>query len=328
MVGDKRKQKIMLTGASGFIGNALRDRLKADGVTYRCAIRKHSPDKDAIPVGGIGPHTQWAKALHGVDSVIHTAARAHIMSDEVPNPLSGYRKVNVEGTLNLASQAAEAGSKRFIFISSIKVNGEQTYPNHPFSEKNVAHPEDPYGVSKHEAEEGLRLIAEQTGMEVVIIRPPLVYGPGVKGNFATLIGLLQKGLPLPLGKTHNIRSLIALDNLVDFIITCIDHPAAANQTFLVSDGEDLSTTKLLRKIAKAYGINSFLLPVPIGLMRLVAKLLGKGAVADRLFGNLQVDSSKARDLLGWKPVVTMDEQLRKMAEGDLMQRRRGRGEKS
>ncbi|MDO7597788.1 MAG: NAD-dependent epimerase/dehydratase family protein, partial [Pseudomonadota bacterium] len=228
-----------------------------------------------------------------------------------------FRRLNVDGTLNLARQAADAGVKRFVFISSIKVNGEMTLVAQPFKADDNFLPTDPYGLSKYEAEQGLLAIAKETGMEVVIIRPPLVYGPGVKANFSAMMKWIDKGLPLPFGTIHNQRSLVALDNLVDFIALCADRKKsykAANEVFLISDGEDVSTTTLLQKVARAFGKKPRLIPVPVGLMIFAAKLIGKGDIANRLFGSLQVDSSKARDLLGWQPVVTMDEQLAKMVE--------------
>jgi nucleoside-diphosphate-sugar epimerase len=311
LVVEKQKYKILVTGANGFVGSALCDRLNAEGYNLRCAVRTPSPDENSIAVGDIGPDTQWDEALHEVDSVIHTAARAHIMKDEVPDPLAEYRKINVDGTLNLARQAAQAGVKRFIFISSIKVNGEQTPLGEPFTPEDTPAPEDPYGISKHEAEQGLQQLAQETGMDVVIIRPPLVYGPGVKGNFASMVRLVEKGIPLPLGAIHNKRSLVALDNLVDLIVTCIDHPAAANQIFLAGDGEDVSTTELLRGVAKAMGKPARLIPVPASILTLGATLLGKKAVAQRLLGSLQVDISKAREVLGWEPVVSVEEGMAK-----------------
>ncbi|WP_291346906.1 NAD-dependent epimerase/dehydratase family protein [Desulfobacula sp.] len=256
----------------------------------------------------------WSKALDGIDVVIHTAASAHIMNDSAADPLAEFRKVNTAGTLKLARQAVAAGVRRFVFISSVKVNGEKTGRQvegvrRSFSEEDVPEPQDAYAVSKYEAEQGLMAIAEETELEVVIIRPPLVYGPGVKANFRLLMKWVQRGVPLPLGAVHNKRSFVALDNLVNFIIHCMDHPKAANEVFLISDEEDVSTTELLQKMARAFGKRSLLLPVPVGLMTFVAGLLGKRNVADRLFGSLQVDSSKARDLLGWKPVVSMDRAL-------------------
>ena len=262
----------------------------------------------------IADSSSWGSALISQDVIIHTAARAHIMKDSVADPLTEYRKVNVDGTLNLARQSAIAGVKRFIFVSSIKVNGEQTAPGQPFQPNDEAKPIDPYGISKWEAERGLQKIAKETGMEVVIIRPPLVYGPGVKGNFANLIKLVRKGLPLPLGAIHNRRSMIALDNLVDLIITCIDHPNAASQVFLASDGQDLSTTQLLQGLAQAMGNPSRLLLMPGALLSLAASVLGKKAVADRLLSSLQVDISKTRDLLSWTPPISVDEGLRRCFE--------------
>jgi nucleoside-diphosphate-sugar epimerase len=245
--------------------------------------------------------------------MVHLAARVHVMRDESLDPLSEFRKSNVEGTLRLATQVAQARVKRFIFISSVKVNGEQTQAGHPFRADDLPAPQDPYGISKLEAEVGLREIARQTGMEVVIIRPPLVYGPGVKANFASMVKWLQRGVPLPLGAVHNQRSLVALDNLVDLIITCIDHPAAANQTFLVSDGEDVSTTELLRRMAAALKAPARLIPVPQYLLEWGATLAGKQAVSQRLFSSLQVDIMSTRKLLGWAPPVSLDQGLAQVA---------------
>lgn len=236
------------------------------------------------------------------------------MKDELADPLSEYRRVNVEGTLNLARQAAAAGIRRFIYISSIKVNGESTPLGKPFVSSTAPAPEDPYGLSKLEAERGLIELVARTGMEVVVIRPPLIYGPGVKGNFASMIKLVEKGLPLPLGAIHNKRSLVGIDNLVDLIIRCIDHPAAANQVFLAGDGEDISTTELLRGVGRAMGKPARLIPVPAGLLQFGATLLGRKAMAQRLLGSLQVDISKTRDLLDWKPPYTVEEGLRRCFE--------------
>jgi nucleoside-diphosphate-sugar epimerase len=276
-------------------------------------VRRHIeiPAAHIVEVQGLDANTNWLATLTNQQVVIHAAARAHIMKDEVSDPLTEYRCVNVDGTLNLARQAAAMGVKRFIFISSIKVNGELTHPGKAFTEEDLAAPEDAYGISKWEAEQGLWQIQRETGMEVVIIRPPLVFGPGVKGNFASMIRLVEKGLPLPLGAIDNQRSLVALDNLVDLIITCIDHPAAANQVFLAGDGEDLSTTELLRGVARAMGKPARLIPVPPSLLMLGATVLGKKAVAQRLLGSLQVDISKARRLLGWQPPVSVEEGLRR-----------------
>jgi len=285
-------------------------------------------------VGEIVGTTDFSEALAGITTVVHLAARAHIMRDTAADPLTAFRAVNVEGTLNLARQAVESGVKRFVFVSSIKVNGEATKLGMPFSADDMPAPLDPYGVSKMEAEQGLRQIAAETGMEVVIIRPPLVYGPGVKANFAALMRAVQRGWPLPLGAVHNQRSLVALDNLVDFIVTCLSHPQAANQTFLVSDGHDLSTTELVRGLARAAGVPARLLPVPVWALQAGASLLGKGDVVQRLCGNLQVDISKASNLLGWVPPVSVDEGLRRaMGTGDgdglpRFARNDGRGERT
>jgi UDP-glucose 4-epimerase len=266
-------------------------------------------------VGELLPATDWGQALQGVDAVVHCAARVHLMQDDATDHLQAFREVNVYGTLNLANQAAQAGDRRIVFVSSIKENGEASQPGQPFSADDVPSPLDPYGVSKLEAERGLRKIEAQTGMEVVIVRPPLVYGPGVKANFASMLRWVASGMPLPLGAIHNARSLVALDNLVDLLVTCLKHPAAAGQTFLVSDGEDVSTTELLRCTAQAMGKKALLLPVPASLLELCATLLGKRAVAQRLCGSLQVDISKTSRLLGWIPPLTLDQGLSKAVEG-------------
>jgi len=307
--------KIMLTGASGFVGSRLKAALAfGGGIHVVAAVREGRADADCFAVGDIGGDTDFSEALADVDTVIHAAARAHVMRDQTNDPLAEYRKVNVEGTLNLARQAVAAGVKRFIFISSIKVNGEATVNGRAFGADDKPAPEDAYGLSKLEAEQGLMDIAAETGMEVVIIRPPLVYGPGVKGNFASMIKLVEKGIPLPLGAIHNRRSLVGIDNLVDLIIRCIDHPTAANQVFLAGDGEDLSTTELLRGVGKTMGKPARLMPVPAGLLQFGATLLGKKAMAQRLLGSLQVDISKTCELLDWKPPYTVEEGLRRCFE--------------
>ncbi|MCQ1060011.1 SDR family oxidoreductase [Photobacterium sp. ZSDE20] len=258
----------------------------------------------------ISPDSSWQPHLENVGVIIHCAGRAHVMSESAVDPITEYRKVNTSGTLQLATQAAEAGVKRFIFISSIKVNGEATEPGQPFTTKVEHPPEDPYGLSKYEAEHGLRLLAEQTGMEVVIIRPPLVYGPGVKANFASLIKLASKGLPLPLGAIENQRSMVFVGNLVDLIINCIRNPNAANKTFLASDDDDLSTTQLLEGLASAMNKPSRLLPIPSSWLLTLTKLLGKPAIGQRLCGNLQLDISDTKTCLGWKPPYSVAEGLK------------------
>lgn len=305
----------MVSGATGFVGSAVIGRLLTiSNISVIAGSRSSGlvwPDGvTPLLLPDLGEKGQLIP-LEGVDVVVHSAARVHVMSDRASDSLAEFRKVNVEGSLNLARQAAAAGVRRFIFISSVKVNGESTGPDRSFDPSDFPAPEDAYGISKMEAELALIQLANETGMEVVIIRPPLVYGPGVKGNFASLIRLMTKGLPLPLGAIHNQRSLVGIDNLVDLIIRCMDHPAAANQVFLAGDGEDLSTTELLRSVAEAMGRPARLIPVPAGLLNLGATLLGKRAVAQRLLGSLQVDISKARDLLGWEPPVSVKEGLRR-----------------
>lgn len=311
---------ILLTGATGFLGSRLAAVLGSKPDMRFTAVVRRRIEISAthiVKIQGLDANINWSTTLTGQQIVIHAAARAHIMKDEMADPLAEYRRVNVDGTLNLARQAAEAGVKRLIFISSIKVNGEQTPLSQPFTAEDTPAPEDAYGISKWEAEQGLQKLASETGMEVVIIRPPLVYGPGVKGNFATIAKLVAKGLPLPLGAIHNQRSLVALDSLVDLIVTCIDHPAAANQVFLAGDGSDLSTTELLQGVAKAMSVPSRLIPVPTSILTFFAKLLGKKDIADRLFSSLQVDITKTRDLLGWTPPISVEEGLRRCFESDL-----------
>lgn len=307
-------QTILLTGATGFVGGAILNRLHHENKhPVVVAVR----DESRVPIQGVPKvciksfdgGTRWEEHLTGSDVVIHSAARVHVMNDVETDPLAAFRKVNVEGTLNLARQAAAAGVQRFIFISSIKVNGEGTVPGTAYAADDVPAPMDPYGISKMEAEQGLRELAAETAMEVVIIRPVLVYGPGVKANFLNMMRWLDKGVPLPFGAIHNSRSLVALDNLVDLVLTCIVHPAAANQTFLVSDGEDLSTTTLLSKMAKALNKPARLIPVPSWMLQSGAALLGKKGLSQRLCGSLQVDITKTRNLLGWTPPLSVDEAL-------------------
>ncbi len=315
---------LLVTGGSGFLGQALLHKLLVSSQRpLIAAVRRNKTDFPAEVrvewVNELSSSTDWTACLQEVGVVIHCAARAHVMKDEIGDPLLEYRRVNVQGTLALAEQAVKAGVRRFVYISSIKVNGEHTASNTPFHAEDIPAPEDAYGISKIEAEQGLVALARNTGMEIVIIRPPLVYGPGVKGNFASMVRWLRKGMPLPLGAVHNKRSLVALENLVDFIALCADpdrSPRAANEVFLISDGEDVSTTELLRKVAKAYNVAPRLLPIPASWIHTVFRLLGKRAMADRLLGSLIVDNSKAQGLLGWKPVVSMGEQLKKMALHD------------
>ena len=311
------KTKVLITGANGFVGRALCARGTSCDLVIKGAMRSAQTlpaNVESVLIATIDGNTDWRDALQGINVIVHLAARVHIMHDHANDPLQEFRKVNVDGTVNLAKQAALAGVKRFVFISSIKVNGESTPLGQPFQADDLPLPVDAYGLSKYEAENALKQLASETGMEVVIIRPPLVYGVGVKANFYSMMRWLDKGIPLPLGAIHNQRSLVALDNLVDLIITCIDHPAAANQIFLVSDGEDLSTSELLRHAASALDKSAKLLPIPVWLLQMAASLLGKRAVAQRLCSSLQLDITKTRQLLNWTPLVSVDDALHKTAQ--------------
>lgn len=305
--------KVFLTGASGFVGSAILRRLVADGTPVVAAVRQGSVAPSAlvrcVQFRSFEEDNDWDGALAGCDVVVHSAARVHVMNDTESDPLAAFRRINVEGTLTLARQAVAAGVKRFVFLSSIKVNGEGTQPGRPYSASDTPQPQDPYGISKLEAERALLALAHESGLEVVIVRPVLVYGPGVKANFLNMMRWLDRGIPLPFGAIHNQRSLVALDNLVDLIVTCIGHEAAANQVFLVSDAEDLSTSELLIRMGQALGRPARLLPVPAGFLSAAAKVLGKEGLSQRLCGSLQVDIEKTRDLLGWYPPVTVDTAL-------------------
>jgi nucleoside-diphosphate-sugar epimerase len=341
--------KILITGPRGFVGRAVCEKFLSDGFTVRGAQRQASPliaGCEAAVVGNIDASTDWSLALTDIDAVVHLAARVHIMNETAEDPMAAFREVNVDGTRRLAEEAAKAGVKRFVFISSIKVNGESTLQSRDrrsedgsqtteasnerpgtksrglsarnlsaaFSERDAPHPEDPYGRSKYEAELVLREIEASTGMEVVILRPPLLYGPGVKANFLKLIQLVDKGLPLPLGGVRNKRSLLSLSNFSDVISKCVTDPRAGGQTFTVCDGDDVSSGELVERIAKALGKNPRLLPVPVWLMKLAGILTGKSTQVQRLCSSLQVDSSHVRKTLDWTPVVTMDEELEKVVK--------------
>lgn len=391
---------VLVTGANGFVGQALVNKVLKDGYAVTALVRELSAklpvEVKQVVIGdlasladagydALGGSKEWQldytlpfqeqqsfdvkklnDVLQQVDAVVHTAARVHVMQDKASDPLTEFRRINTDATLSLAYLAAKAGVKRFIFLSTIKVNGELTSSeappsrpspvkggrgestgagttpsplgrkgesigtgkapsplagegwgegaptNKPFDETDPPDPQDPYAISKWEAEQGLMQIAKETGMEVVVIRPPLIYGPGVKGNFASMMKWVRRGIPLPLGAVQNQRSLLALDNLVSFINHCLTHPRAANEVFLLSDGEDVSTTALIQKLATVQGKKARLLSVPVSWMRFAARFPGKEDVADRLFGSLQIDSSKARELLEWQPAVTMDEALKKL----------------
>ena len=310
--------KLLITGATGFIGKSLVAELMRQNFNISIAVRQKSnlfPDKvKQFVVGDFESNPDFSTSLAEVDCVIHLAGKAHVLDKSKVSVLDGFRKINSELTLNLAKQAVMAGVERFIFLSSIGVNGNKS--TKPFLEDDAPNPQEPYAISKHEAEKGLLQLAENSNLEVVIIRPPLVYGNNAPGNFGRLLQWAGARfmLPLPLGAVNNARSLIAIDNLVSFIIVCTLHPKAANEIFLISDNDNLSTTQLLKNIAKAFNKKSLLLPVPISWMIFVAKLLGKEADAVRLFSSLVIDSSKARDLLDWHPVTTMDEQLCKITK--------------
>lgn len=324
---------IVLTGSTGFIGKALIKELMAQSYQVKAILRQPS---EALPksveqvviddLTNLSDKTlnrSLLAALEHAEVLIHAAARVHIMKDRAANPLDEFRKINRDSTLVLARLAAASGVKRFIFISSIKVNGDFTVSGEVFRPDDLCSPNDPYGISKYEAEKGLLALANETKMDVVIIRPPLVYGVGVKGNFSSLINWMRKPLPLPFGAINNLRSFLALDNLISFIALCVDlnkSRNAGNQIFLISDDEDVSTTKLLETVGQVLKSCSpsrsraLLFPVPIFLMSYIARFLGKRDIANRLFGSLQIDNSKAKNLLGWKPVINMKEQLSKMLE--------------
>jgi nucleoside-diphosphate-sugar epimerase len=307
------KGKILITGASGFVGSRAGHVVKNKGFSVRCASRQ-SCGEGAVQIGNLGPQTDWSKALEGIQTLVHLAARVHVMADAAEDPPAEFRRVNVKGTRNLARQAAEAGVKRLVFLSSVKVNGERTDPGRPFTIQDVPAPQGTYAISKFEAEQSLRRVEAETGLEVVIIRPPLVYGPGVKANFLRLMQAVQKGLPLPLGEVQNKRSMVGLDNLVDLIVTCIDHPSAAGETFLTSDGEDVSTPELIRRIARALDKPARLFPAPEWLLKCVGTLTGKSVQMEQLCGSLQIDSTRTANVLGWAPPCSMEEELDRIAE--------------
>jgi nucleoside-diphosphate-sugar epimerase len=311
--------RVLVTGATGFVGRALVRRLLADGREVRAAVRLGAT---ALPrevktalVGDIGPDTDWRAALAGVDAVVHLAARAHIVHDSSPDAHALYRAVNTLGTLRLAEAAATAGVRRFVFLSSVRVHGERS-TGAPFTESSPLAATDPYGRSKAEAERGLAALAAAGGLEPVILRPPLVYGPGARGNFARLVRLVERGVPLPLGAVRNRRSLVFLGNLVDAIVLSVDHPAATRETFMVSDGEDVSTPELIRRIARVLGKSTRLIPVPPAVLRLGGRLVGRSDDVARLLDDLVVDSSRIGERLGWRPPFTLDEGLAACRETD------------
>jgi len=310
--------RILVTGANGFVGKSLCLSLLTKSYFIRRAVRTATNDpelnniSELCCVGEIGPETGWRDALKNIDVVVHLAARVHVIHDVSTDPLSAFRQVNVAGTERLTRQAAAAGVRRLIYISSIKVNGEESPV--AYTEKSTSIPQDAYAISKWEAEQKLHQVAAETGLEVVIIRPPLVYGPGVKANFLQLLNFVKRGIPLPLAEVENRRSLIFVENLVDAIIACVDRPEAAGQTYLVSDGDDISTAELIRRISHALGRPDRLFPFPPGIMRMAGRLLGQSAAMDRLLGTLTVEVSKIRNDLNWTPPYTMEQGLAETAD--------------
>lgn len=313
---------ILITGATGFVGTALCTDLATRRIAFRPVSR--TARSGFLTVGDIDAGTDWSEALAGSDAIVHLAARVHVMDEKAADPLAAFRAANVEATLNLARQAAAAGARRFVFVSSIKVNGEATAPGQPFTAADRPNPVDPYGISKWEAEQALFALGHETGMEIVVIRPPLVYGPGVKANFASLMRLAKRGLPLPLGAVANRRSLVFVGNLTDFIVLCTHERGAANRTFLVSDGDDRSIGQLLTGISHVMGRKAWLLPVPPHLISLAAAVLGKAQAAQRLLGWLQVDIGETRRHTGWTPPFSTAQGLAQTVEAFLRQDDRSR----
>jgi nucleoside-diphosphate-sugar epimerase len=302
-------ERIVVTGANGFVGSALCRRLHSSGLLVRGAVRDRAklPQQGDSESKGLewvvlhdqSPEGETRHALQEVSAVVHLAARVHVMADDAADPLREFRRVNRDWTERLARAAALQGVRRFVYLSSIKVNGEKNA--RPFNEQDLPNPQDPYGISKWEAEQGLARVSSQTGLEIVVIRSPLVYGPGVGGNVLQLLHTIRRGIPLPLASVHNRRSLIYLGNLVDALACCVKDVRAAGQSYLVSDGEDLSTPELIRRFANALELPARLWPVPLSVLRWIGSVAGKQAMIDRLLGSLQVDSSKLRKELDWCP---------------------------
>ncbi len=309
---------VLVTGANGFIGKALCRRMLAEGWNVRGAIRSSAKKAilpqgvDGVEVGTIDSKTDWRPALEGIDAVVHLVARVHVMDDSTADPITAYRKINVAATKHIAQIAESLKVRRFVYVSSIKVNGEGRAD--PYTAEDQPAPVDPYGISKFEAEKELHRIAGNTGLEVVILRPPLVYGPEVKANFLKLIKIVDRGIPLPLARVKNRRSMIYLKNLVDAILLCTIHPEAAGNTFLISDGKGISTPELIQKISFALGKSSRLFPVPLDILRLLAKMTGRSKTVGRLLDSLSVDTSKIQSELGWGPPFSMEEGLKETAE--------------
>lgn len=322
--------KILVTGASGFIGSNLCKTLSEYGISARGSVRNlnlisANTNIEYVSIGNINLNTNWKNILIDVDCIIHCAARVHVMKEKKADLLEMYRSVNVDGTKQLAEQAAKAGVKRIIFLSSIKVNGECTDDLHRdinlsnykkiFAYNDIPNPIDSYALSKFQAEKMLGEISSRTGLEVVVVRLPLVYGNGAKGNLARLIKLVKLGIPLPLGMIDNQRSMIGIDNLVDLLIRCIDHPEASGKTFLASDGEDLSTPELIKLIASSMGKKTNLFPFPISMLKFLGSVFGKREEINRLVGSLRIDNSYTKKILNWTPTVSVEEGIRKMVQG-------------
>jgi UDP-glucose 4-epimerase len=315
-------EKLLVTGANGFVGAALCRELTRRGIPFIGSVRKHAGGRPAreneFETSDLSVSVDWRPALAGCDVVIHLAARVHMMREQLADPLSVYRAVNVDATMRLARQAAELGTRRFVFVSSVKVNGERT-TDRAFSAGDVPQPEDAYGKSKLEAEQALQEWSARSGVELVIVRPPLVYGQGVRANFLRLMQLVQSGVPLPLGSVHNLRSMVALDNLVDFLLLCAAHPAAAGSVWMVSDQQDVSISQLIRLIARAMNKPARLFPVPPGLLAASAAILGRRAAAGRLLDSLQVDAGPAVARLGWTPPLDVENGIRRTVAHFLAQ---------
>ncbi len=323
---------IAVTGANGFVGRVLCDQLLSQRFGVRRLIRSASGSHGTVTqIGDINPKTDWSTALDGISTVIHCAARAHVMNDCATDSLAAYRSVNVGGTRRLAEQAVACGVKRLVYLSSVKVNGDKTEVDKPllspglpssstdwakqyFTPFQTPVPKDNYGISKWEAEQALWQVAQETSLEVVVVRSPLVYGPGVRSNFLRLMRMVQRGWSLPFGLVNNRRSMVALDNLVDLLIRCVESPKSSGQTFMVSDGQDLSTPELVRGLADVMGVPARLLPVPHWMLHVSGKLMGRQAEIERLIGSLQVDISHTCTTLDWTPPISVEEGLRRAAE--------------
>lgn len=313
---------ILVTGSNGFIGQAVCEGLRRRGASVRPVVRLSGQgEPNAMAVGDIGPDTEWRPALEGVERVVHCAARVHVMREHAQDALSSYRQVNVAGTRRLALQAAEMGVRRLVFVSSVKVHGEWTRPGIPFRVTDVLSPMDPYAVSKWEAEQVLQEVSGATGLEVVIVRPPLVYGPGVGANFRRLMALVWRGAPVPLGKVNNRRSMVGMGNLVDILSRCSVDSGAVGKAFLVSDGLDVSTPELVRALARAMGRPARLMPVPLKLLRFGGWLAGRVPEVERLIGSLQVDVQYTRETLDWTPLLSVEEELQKTVDAFLREQR-------